>query len=147
MLEAGNIVIVIGKIAARRLNNLGYSANSRFSIRSVDPRYGTHCKLVGIQGIFQLRDFMLAERSTTSVNQFKTKASIMKPRVIFNKRTTIYINSSGEKTIVKCASDDEFDHQKGFMAAYIQNTMGINKTEYGKLLEDIRKTYEASRST
>ncbi len=49
-------------------------------------------------------------------------------RVIINKPATIILWEDGSKTVVKCASDEPFDAEKGIAMAYIKHVMFKDKT-------------------
>ena len=60
--------------------------------------------------------------------------------VIFNYPATIIIWGDGKKTVVKCSDNDEWDPEKGFMAAYLERFLG--KTELHKLYKKWVKPQE-----
>lgn len=49
-------------------------------------------------------------------------------RVIINEPATIILWEDGSKTVVKCASDEPFDPEKGIAMAYIKHVMFNDKT-------------------
>lgn len=49
-------------------------------------------------------------------------------RVIFNDPATIIYWKDGKKTVVKCQPGDEYDKEKGFMAAVMKKLYGNDNT-------------------
>ena len=74
----------------------------------------THCQ----QKVCQ---FMIAEALNNATKSF-TPDSIKK--VIYNDPATIIFWSDGTKTIVKCMEDEDYDPEKGFMAAVTKKVFG-----------------------
>ena len=65
--------------------------------------------------------FMIGEALKNAIKSF-TPDSIKK--VIYNDPATIIFWSDGTKTIVKCMEDDDYDPEKGFMAAVTKKVFG-----------------------
>lgn len=65
--------------------------------------------------------FMIAEALNSATKSF-TPDSIKK--VIYNDPATIIFWSDGTKTIVKCMEDEDYDPEKGFMAAVTKKVFG-----------------------
>lgn len=65
--------------------------------------------------------FMIGEALKNATRSF-TPDSIKK--VIYNDPATIIFWSDGTKTIVKCMEDEEYDPEKGFMAAVTKKVFG-----------------------
>lgn len=74
----------------------------------------THCQKKVCQ-------FMIAEALKNAIRTF-TPDSIKK--VIYNDPATIIVWSDGTKTIVKCMEDEDYDPEKGFMAAVTKKVFG-----------------------
>lgn len=74
----------------------------------------THCQKKVCQ-------FMIAEALKNAIRTF-TPDSIKK--VIYNDPATIIFWSDGTKTIVKCMEDEDYDPEKGFMAAVTKKVFG-----------------------
>lgn len=62
-----------------------------------------------------------------SEDKSKEKRMTIK-RVIINEPATIILWEDGSKTVVKCASDEPFDPEKGIAMAYIKHVMFNDKT-------------------
>ena len=96
----------------------------------------THCQ----QKVCQ---FMVGEAIEKAKWSF-TPDSIKK--VIYNDPATIIFWSDGTKTIVKCMEDDDYDPEKGFMAAVtkksvkakIRYTIAGNFMQLGDILDTVR---------
>lgn len=65
--------------------------------------------------------YMIAEALKNAIRSF-TPDSIK--NVIYNDPATIIFWSDGTKTIVKCMEDEEYDPEKGFMAAVTKKAFG-----------------------
>ena len=67
--------------------------------------------------------------SYVSILEDKSKEKRMTiKRVIINEPATIILWEDGSKTVVKCASDELFDPEKGIAMAYIKHVMFNDKT-------------------
>lgn len=56
-------------------------------------------------------------------------------RVIFNKPATIIKWKSGDKTVVKCGPDDEYDPEKGFILCLVKHYIFNDTGYYNKLIK------------
>ena len=56
-------------------------------------------------------------------------------RVIFNKPATIIKWKSGDKTVVKCGPDDEYDPEKGFILCLVKHFIFSDTGYYNKLIK------------
>lgn len=74
----------------------------------------THCQKKVCQ-------FLISEALQNGVKSF-TPDSIKK--VIYNDPATIIFWSDGTKTVVKCMENEEYDPEKGFMAAVTKKVFG-----------------------
>lgn len=72
--------------------------------------------------------FLIGEALKNAIRSF-TPDSIKK--VIYNDPATIIFWSDGTKTIVKCMEDEDYDPEKGFMAAVTKKVFG---DKYGWVL-------------
>lgn len=69
------------------------------------------------------------EHSDCYMSEDKSKEKRMTiKRVIINEPATIILWEDGSKTVVKCASDEPFDPEKGIAMAYIKHVMFNDKT-------------------
>ena len=59
-------------------------------------------------------------------------------RVIFNDPATIILWKSGEKTVVKCGPDEQFDKEKGLAMALCKYVLG-NKGNYNRFFKAFMK--------
>lgn len=74
--------------------------------------------------------FMIAEALKNVIRSF-TPESIKK--VIYNDPATIIFWSDGTKTVVKCMEDEDYDPEKGFMAAVTKKVFG---DKYGWIMRN-----------
>ena len=87
----------------------------------------TEDDLEGVEGWDDLLERM--ESCDIGILPFEDEAP-MPRKVIFNGPATIVLWDSGEKTVVKCSENDEFNYEKGlalaFMKYYCGNTGRFN---------------------
>ena len=66
-------------------------------------------------------------------------------KYIINKDATILFWEDGDKTVVKKASDEEFNKRLGFLTAYFQKHSGMTKTQANKYLDNLVVTAEQTK--
>ena len=85
------------------------------------------------------RNELLSQLCQTE-NRFRTlqKEVELPEQYIINKNATILFWKNGKKTIVKRASDDEFNARLGFLTAFFQHYCGMSKNKANKYLANLQ---------
>ena len=55
-------------------------------------------------------------------------------KVIFNPPATIVLWEDGQKTVVKCSENDEYDYEKGLALCFMKRALGNTSGDLNKVL-------------
>lgn len=91
--------------------------------------YAVHLSGIGVY-MFVEYDLIASIYFGTTISPFRRAVEIEK--VIFNNPATIVFWSDGKKTVVKCASDEAFDEEKGLAMAISKRVLGNQGNYYNE---------------
>lgn len=88
--------------------------------------------------IAYLEDKMKSLKEELYIEKSKKNKIDLPERYIINENATILFWKNGEKTIVKRASDDEFNPRLAFLTAFFQRYCGMSKNKANKYLANLQ---------
>lgn len=88
--------------------------------------------------IAYLEDKMKSLKEELYIEKSKKTKFDLPERYIINENATILFWKNGEKTIVKRASDDEFNPRLAFLTAFFQRYCGMSKNKANKYLANLQ---------
>lgn len=88
--------------------------------------------------ISYLEDKMKSLKEELYIEKSKKNKIDLPERYIINENATILFWKNGEKTIVKRASDDEFNPRLAFLTAFFQRYCGMSKNKANKYLANLQ---------
>ena len=117
--------------------------NLRDGILSSTVNLDIDCSRVTVEDpkltrIAYLEDKMKSLKEELYIEKSKKTKFDLPERYIINENATILFWKNGEKTIVKRASDDEFNPRLAFLTAFFQRYCGMSKNKANKYLANLQ---------
>ena len=117
--------------------------NLRDGILSSTVNLDIDCSRVTVEDpkltrIAYLEDKMKSLKEELYIEKSKKNKIDLPERYIINENATILFWKNGEKTIVKRASDDEFNPRLAFLTAFFQRYCGMSKNKANKYLANLQ---------
>ena len=117
--------------------------NLRDGILSSTVNLGIDCSRVTVEDpkltrISYLEDKMKSLKEELYIEKSKNNKIDLPERYIINENATILFWKNGEKTIVKRATDDEFNPRLAFLTAFFQRYCGMSKNKANKYLANLQ---------
>lgn len=117
--------------------------NLRDRILSSTVNLGIDCSRATVEDpkltrIAYLEDKMKSLKEELYIEKSKKNKIDLPERYIINENATILFWKNGEKTIVKRASDDEFNPRLAFLTAFFQRYCGMSKNKANKYLANLQ---------